>query len=94
MRIVPVLAAGVALCVLGGASASASPAPLPGRVGSDIEWHPSTRHWDHHFHAHQHTRATPYLAEADGYGREPLRYGRPSARRPAWTGAGPGAQRN
>jgi len=93
MRTVSVLAAGVALCVLGGVSASASPAPLPGLAGSDIEWHPSTGHWDHHFHAHQRSRVAPHLTEAEGYGRVPLQRARPPAYRPARTGAAPGAQR-
>ncbi|WP_331287635.1 MULTISPECIES: hypothetical protein [Methylobacteriaceae] len=29
------------------------PAPLADSTVEAIDWHPSTRHWDHHFHAHQ-----------------------------------------
>lgn len=29
------------------------PAPFAGSAAEAVDWHPSTRHWDHHFHAHQ-----------------------------------------
>lgn len=58
MRIVPTLAAGLVFGALGITAASAAPAlPQPSLVAGDavvtVDWHPSTSHWDHHFHAHQ-----------------------------------------
>lgn len=57
MRTFPSLAAGLILGTLGGlttfAAAQAQPGRIAGRAIETVEWHPSTRHWDHHFHAHQ-----------------------------------------
>lgn len=58
MRIVPILAASLVLGSLGVTAASAAPAlPQPdviaGIPAQSVDWHPSTSHWDHHFHAHQ-----------------------------------------
>ncbi|MEH3118674.1 MAG: hypothetical protein PGN25_14060 [Methylorubrum populi] len=58
MRIVPTLAAGFALGAVGATPVCAAPAlPQPSLVAprtvETVDWHPSTRHWDHHFHAHQ-----------------------------------------
>ncbi|KQQ12013.1 hypothetical protein ASF53_15215 [Methylobacterium sp. Leaf123] len=58
MRIIPILAAGLVLGSISATAASAAPAlPHPeviaGGTAHTVDWHPSTRHWDHHFHAHQ-----------------------------------------
>ena len=57
MRTSPSLAAGLVLGTLGGlpafAPALAQPGLHAGGAIETVEWHPSTRHWDHHFHAHQ-----------------------------------------
>lgn len=58
MRIIPILAAGLVLGSIGATAATAAPAlPRPdviaGNPAETVDWHPSTSHWDHHFHAHQ-----------------------------------------
>lgn len=94
MWMVSTLAAGLAVCALGVVAAAASPALRPGIVVSDAEWHPSTGHWDHHFHAHQGSRPLPHLAEAGVVGPAPVARGRAYAPRPAWSGVVPAAPRD
>lgn len=57
MQMAPMLAV-VFLLGPAGLTASATPVPVqPAPVAryltTSVEWHPRTRHWDHHFHAHQ-----------------------------------------
>lgn len=58
MRIVPSLAVSLLFGVAGTVAASAAPAPaqpglIVGGMVETVDWHPSTSHWDHHFHSHQ-----------------------------------------
>ncbi|TFZ59072.1 hypothetical protein E4V01_08785 [Methylorubrum sp. Q1] len=88
MRIVPILAAGLVLGTIGATAASAAPAlPQPdviaGHPAQTVDWHPSTRHWDHHFHAHQDSLRYHQPTEAEHRIRR-MRRTEPQLRDPAW----------
>lgn len=60
MRIVPALAATLALGLIGSVPASAGPAVSPSGLAAAasltrIDWHPSRRHWDHHYYGPEDT---------------------------------------
>lgn len=89
MRLVPTLAAGLALAALGVTAASAAPAlPQPGLIAGGsaetVDWHPSTRHWDHHFHAHQESLRYHQPAEAERRIHRSMRHADPRLHDPAW----------
>ncbi|MCP1547500.1 MULTISPECIES: hypothetical protein [Methylorubrum] len=88
MRIVPILAAGLVLGTIGATAASAAPAlPQPGVIAGNpaqtVDWHPSTSHWDHHFHAHQESLRYHQPTEAEHRIRR-MRRTEPHMRDPAW----------
>lgn len=89
MRLVPTIGAGLVLGTLGVTAASAMPALLQqglvaGHPVETVEWHASTRHWDHHFHAHQESLRDHQPAEAERRIRRSLRDADPHLRDPAW----------
>lgn len=88
MRIIPILAAGLALGSLGVTAAVAAPAlPQPGVIAGHpaetVDWHPSTSHWDHHFHAHQDSLRYHRPTEAEQRIHRSMRGAAPHSQGPA-----------
>lgn len=87
MRIALTLAAGF---VLTGTALAAPAMPQPGVIAGSpvetVEWHPSTRHWDHHFHAHQESLRYHEPTEAEIRIHRSLRRSDPYAHGAGWGG--------
>lgn len=56
------------------------PAPFAGNAAEAVDWHPSTRHWDHHFHAHQESLRYHQPTEAERRLHRTMRGSDPLAR--------------
>ncbi len=90
MRIVLPFAAGVVFGAVFATAAQAAPAlPQPdlirGGAVTQVDWSPSTTHWDHHFHSHQ----NPALYHQPTEAELRVRRGGTQVRHPHWSGYQP-----